>query len=340
MKSIEKLIRPNMLNLKPYRSARDEFKGEASVYLDANENPFNLNTLNRYPDPLQKILKMKISEIKNISVDNIFIGNGSDEAIDLLFRIFCEPYQDNVIICPPTYGMYEVSANINAVEILNVPLNKDFQLDIDKILSVQNINTKLLFLCSPNNPTANNLENIAFLFKHFKGIMVIDEAYIDFSNQTSFIQQISKNPRVVVLQTLSKAWGLAGARVGLAFANPTIIEQFNRVKPPYNISLVNQQVTLEKLSKIDIYQNQVNEIVNQREWLSLQFLAFSWVKKIYPSQANFLFIEVENAYKIYDFLLNQGIIIRNRHTVMTNHLRITVGTTEENQKLIKTLKHF
>lgn len=346
MVNIQKLVRPNILNLKAYSSARDEFKGEAKIYLDANENPISLSKsvneveLNRYPDPHQNQLKEKLANIKGVSAENIFVGNGSDEAIDLLFRIFCEPNVDNVIICPPTYGMYEVSANINSAQIIEVPLTIDFELDIEKILDRQNQKTKLLFICSPNNPTGNSLSQIEKLIDKFNGIIVIDEAYIDFSTQQSFAQKVNDYPQVVVLQTLSKAWGLAATRVGLAFANDKIINWLNQVKPPYNVSLLNQQAAIETLDLKDAFEQQVHLILTQRTWLAEQFQNFKWVKKVYPSDANFLLIQVENAQDIYQFLLNNGIIIRNRHSILPNCIRITVGTKQENLKLIDTLKLF
>lgn len=346
MKDISKLIRPNILNLKPYSSARDEFNGEAKIFLDANENPMSLRAkvssegLNRYPDPHQNQLKEKLAKLKSVPTENIFIGNGSDEAIDLLFRMFCEPHVDNVIICPPTYGMYEVSANINATSIIEVPLKDDFQLDIDKILQSQNLNTKVLFLCSPNNPTGNSLSQMEKLFSQFNGIIVIDEAYIDFSKQQSFVQNINDYPQLVVLQTLSKAWGLAAARVGLAFSNLKIIEWFNKIKPPYNVSLLNQQAAIDALDLTAAFEQQVTTILSQRGWLIEQFQNFKWVIKVYPSEANFLLINVENANKVYQFLLDHGIIIRNRHGILPDCIRITVGSPQENLTLINTLKLF
>jgi len=357
MIDIQKLVRPNIATLKPYSSARDEFIGIAKIYLDANENPLTIRAselennpinlevaseigINRYPDPNQSLLKEKISEIKGVTKENIFVGNGSDEAIDLLFRIFCEPNIDHVIICPPTYGMYEVSANINAVKIIEVPLTSDFQLDIDAILQSQSQNTKLLFLCSPNNPTGNRIENIEKLIDTFNGIIVVDEAYIDFSTQESFAQKVNNHQNLVVLQTLSKAWGLAAARVGLAFANQTIIEWFNKVKPPYNVSLLNQQTAIKTLALNKNFKLNIKEILNQRNWLKKQFENFNWTKIIYPSDANFLLIKVENANEVYKFLIKKGIIIRNRNNILSNCIRVTVGTKQENEALINALKLF
>jgi histidinol-phosphate aminotransferase len=285
-------------------------------------------------------LKEKLAKLKSVPKENIFIGNGSDEAIDLLFRMFCEPHVDNVIICPPTYGMYEVSANINATNIIEVPLKADFQLDIDKILQSQNLNTKVLFLCSPNNPTGNSMSQMEKLFSQFNGIIVIDEAYIDFSKQQSFVQKINDYPQLVVLQTLSKAWGLAAARVGLAFSNLKIIEWFNKIKPPYNVSLLNQQAAIDALDLTAAFEQQVTTILSQRGWLIEQFQNFKWVLKVYPSDANFLLINVENANKVYQFLLDHGIIIRNRHGILPDCIRITVGSPQENLTLIDTLKLF
>jgi histidinol-phosphate aminotransferase len=327
---LDKIIRPNIKNLKPYSSARDEFKGEASVYLDANENAFGspLSTnYHRYPDPMAYAVKMRLSEIKGVPARNIFIGNGSDEAIDILFRSFCNPGIDNVIIVPPTYGMYEVSANINDVQIKKVNLTKDFQLDLEGIAEAIDKNTKLIFICSPNNPTGNsiNREDIETLLANFNGIIVIDEAYINFSRQKTFIQELTEYANLVVLQTLSKAWGLAALRVGMAFASEEIIEVFNRVKPPYNINEASQTLALKALQNVEKVNNWIKEILNERDALVLALKSFDFVIDIYPSDK---------------YLTEQKIIVRNRNKIelCEGCLRITIGTNEENQALINSLK--
>ena len=336
MFDLQKIVRKNILDLKPYSSARDEFSGENAVFLDANENPFG--DLNRYPDPHQKVLKSRISNIKNIPAENIFLGNGSDEVIDILYRMFCNPGQDEVILCPPTYGMYEVSANINNVKIKNIPLNSDFQLDIDSILKQKSEYSKLIFICSPNNPSGNSLLNITTILENFDGIVVVDEAYIDFSNQPSFLKILHPFPNLIVMQTLSKAWGLAAVRIGMAFASAEIISLMNKVKPPYNISKINQEAALQTLKNEEYFNKNRTEILTQRDWLIQELLSMNLVKKIYPSDANFLLIEVENATEIYTKLVFKNVIVRNRSSVVRNTLRITVGTSKENQKLIEELK--
>jgi histidinol-phosphate aminotransferase len=342
---LDKIIRPNIKNLKPYSSARDEFKGEASVYLDANENAFGspLSTnYHRYPDPMAYAVKMRLSEIKGVPARNIFIGNGSDEAIDILFRSFCNPGIDNVIIVPPTYGMYEVSANINDVQIKKVNLTKDFQLDLEGIAEAIDKNTKLIFICSPNNPTGNsiNREDIETLLANFNGIIVIDEAYINFSRQKTFIQELTEYANLVVLQTLSKAWGLAALRVGMAFASEEIIEVFNRVKPPYNINEASQTLALKALQNVEKVNNWIKEILNERDALVLALKSFDFVIDIYPSDANFILVKTADADGIYKYLTEQKIIVRNRNKIelCEGCLRITIGTNEENQALINSLK--
>ena len=344
---LDKLVRENIRKLTPYSSARHEFKGEASVFLDANENSFGSpldDNYNRYPDPLQKNLKVQISKIKNVSPENIFVGNGSDEVIDLAFRIFCEPQKDNVIVCPPTYGMYEVSGNINDVEINKVNLIKDFQLDTPKILSTVNENTKLIFVCSPNNPTGNNMkyDDIKMLLNNFKGIVIIDEAYINFSQQASFIGELRHFENLIVMQTLSKAWGLASLRLGLAFASLEIIDLLNKVKPPYNINKASQQLGIKALQNTEQVNNWIKHIVEEREFLIEELQRFSFVNDIYPSDANFLLVEVDDANKLYNYLSATGIIVRNRSKDINceNCLRITIGTTKENMKLIKVLETY
>lgn len=338
MIDIKKLVRKNILNLSPYSSARDEFSGAEGVFLDANENP--KGSYNRYPDPHQTTLKEVVAKVKSVSSENVFLGNGSDEAIDLIFRTFANPGKDKVIICPPTYGMYEVSANINDVEIINIPLLPDFQLDKQAILKtiVQDVNIKLIFICSPNNPTGNLIEGIEEITEKFNGIVIVDEAYIDFSPESTKVPLINTYSNVIVLQTLSKAWGLAGIRVGFAFAQTEIIELLNKIKAPYNISTLNQQQALSKLSKLDEFEAQRNEILAERERLETELLALPMVQKIYPSSANFLLVEVADANRVYNELVNKKVIVRNRHTVIKNCIRITVGTKQENNILLTELK--
>jgi histidinol-phosphate aminotransferase len=337
---INKLVRRNVQQLKPYSSARDEFEGEASVFLDANENPYPTD-YNRYPDPHQKKLKRRISLIKNVKEDQIFIGNGSDEAIDLLFRVFCEPGVDEALIPQPTYGMYAVSAAINDVKIKSVNLTDDFDVNVISTLSAASLKTKLLFLCSPNNPSGNLLshERVAELIEKFQGMVIVDEAYIDFSSQPGFAPLLSKYKNLVVLQTLSKAWGLAGLRLGLAFANPEIISLLDKIKPPYNINSVSQSIALKKLVDEDSKDNQVKEILWQREILSNQLKKLGLVERVYPSEANFLLVKIKNARQVYELLIKKEIVVRDRSNVILcdQCLRITVGTPDENQKLIEEL---
>lgn len=341
--SIQKLIRPTIKALKPYSSARDEFQGNSDdmVFLDANENPFE-NGVNRYPDPQQRSVKSLLSEIKNIPEKNILLGNGSDEVLDLIFRAFCEPNQDNIITLPPTYGMYSVLANINAVEIKSVQLDDNFQPKVDEILEVSNDNSKLLFLCSPNNPTGNSFEakSIEELIKKFQGIVVIDEAYIDFSNEESWISRLSEFPNLIVTQTLSKAYGMAGIRLGICYASSEIISVLNRIKPPYNVNELTQQRAIQQLKLNDLTKKQVEDILTERKNLINQLNTVSYISKIYPTDANFVLVEVDDATKRYNQLIEKGIVIRNRTTQpgCENCLRLTVGTTFENKKLIKVMK--
>jgi len=345
--NIESLIRQNIKKLKPYSSARSEFRGNAEVFLDANENsygsPLDVN-YSRYPDPLQWKLKQEISKIKGIPPQNIFIGNGSDEVIDIAFRIFCEPAKDNVIICPPTYGMYKVCANINNVAVKEVLLTNDFQLDVDGVLSAIDDHTKLLFLCSPNNPTGNNLrrEDIEYLIKNFKGIVVIDEAYINFSSQKPFLQELTQYENLIIMHTLSKAWGLAGLRLGLGFASELIIDYFNKVKPPYNINGSSQLLGLQALEKINEVNNNIKTIVSQRNFLEQELKQFDFIKKIYPSDANFILLKVSDADRLYQHLLMNRIIVRNRNSepLCENCIRVTIGTQSENEKLLNSLKNY
>jgi histidinol-phosphate aminotransferase len=347
MYDINNILRENIKNLTPYSSARDEYQGEASVFLDANENAFGspLDTAyNRYPDPMQYQVKMRLSEIKGVPARNIFIGNGSDEAIDILFRSFCNPGIDNVIIVPPTYGMYQVSANINDVEARKVLLTEEYQLNLEGIAEAIDEHTKLIFICSPNNPTGNsiNRDDIETLLANFNGIVVIDEAYINFSRQKTFIQELTEYANLVVLQTLSKAWGLAGLRVGMAFASEEIIEVMNKVKPPYNVNEASQQLALEALNNVQQVNDWIKETLAQRDKLVLALKDFDFVLDIYPSDANFVLVKTTDAKGIYNFLVQNGIIIRNRTNVelCEGCLRITIGTPNENKILIDTLQQY
>jgi len=332
------LVRKNILSLKPYSSARDEFSGSEGIFLDANENPFG--TYNRYPDPRQKALKKSLSELKNVPQDQIFIGNGSDEVIDLIFRVFGNPGTDSVIICPPTYGMYEVSANINDIRVIAVPLRDDFQLDIDAILKrIRNDDSvKLIFVCSPNNPTGNTLRDIDAILDNFKGIVVIDEAYIDFCPESSHLGNIQQYPNLIIMQTFSKAWALAGARVGIAYAQPEIIALMNKTKPPYNVSKLNQEAALKALSKKKTTKNRIATILEQKKMLIQELPKIAFVKKVYPSDANFLLVEMENANVVYNRLVEKKVITRNRSSQVKNCIRITVGSPKENRILLAELK--
>ena len=340
MVDIQKLIRPNVRNLKPYSSARDEFKGSASVWLDANENPNN-NGLNRYPDPLQKKLKARISELKNVPAENIFLGNGSDEAIDLLFRGFCEPGKDKALICTPTYGMYQVSADINDVEVIDVPLTSDWQLCVEGIQKhFADPNLKLIFICSPNNPTGNSMkkEDVLALISAFNGLVVIDEAYIDFSESKSLSSELQESNNLIILQTLSKAWGLAGIRLGMAFANEQVIEVLNRIKPPYNVNQLTQEVALKELANEAGFKNEVEAILTERMRLTKELTQLKNVLYIYPSDANFLLVKFTEPRTVYNALTDKGIVVRDRSKVAKGCLRITVGTEAENSQLINELK--
>lgn len=340
MLDIQKLIRPNVRNLKPYSSARDEFKGSASVWLDANENPNN-NGLNRYPDPLQWKLKARISELKNIPKENIFLGNGSDEAIDLLFRAFCEPGKDKALICSPTYGMYQVSADINNVEILDVPLTADWQLNLETIESqFSDASIKLLFICSPNNPTGNCMDpkDVLSFASNFNGLVVVDEAYIDFAEQESFTNELQNHSNLVVLQTLSKAWGLAGIRLGMAFASIEVIDVLNRIKPPYNVNQLTQEKALEKLADEAGFQKEMEAIISERERLREELSKLQNVLRVFPTDANFLLVKFTEPKAVYDALVSKGIVVRDRSKVAYGCLRITVGTEGENAQLINELK--
>lgn len=347
MYDINNLLRDNIKNLTPYSSARDEYTGEASVFLDANENAFGspLDTAyNRYPDPMQYKIKMRLSEIKGVPARNIFVGNGSDEAIDILFRSFCNPGVDNVIICPPTYGMYQVSANINDIEARKVLLTEEYQLNLEGIAEAIDEHTKLIFICSPNNPTGNSLnrDDIETLLANFSGIVVIDEAYINFSRQKTFIQELTEYANLVVMQTLSKAWGLAGLRVGMAFASEEIIEVMNKVKPPYNVNEASQQLALEALNNVQQVNGWIKETLTERDNLVMALKDLAFVVDIYPSDANFILVKTTDARGIYNFLVQHGIIIRDRSKVelCEGCLRITIGTPQENKTLLSTLQQF
>ncbi|HMQ59221.1 MAG TPA: histidinol dehydrogenase [Flavilitoribacter sp.] len=343
VRDILPLVRPNIRNLSPYSSARSEFSGQASVFLDANENPFG-NGLNRYPDPLQWKLKSAVSAIKGVPVQNIFLGNGSDEAIDLLIRIFCEPGRDSIMITPPTYGMYRVSADIADVGVVEVPLLPGFQPDVQAILDAADNRTKLLFLCSPNNPTGNALDEKAVLglIRDFPGIVVIDEAYIDFSAHPGYAKKIDEFPNLVVLQTLSKAWGLAAIRLGMAFTGEPIIGLLNKVKPPYNINELTQNAALEALSWPESMRQQLKIILGERKSLEESLAALPAVQKVYPSDANFLLVKLADPVAMYRHLAGEGIIVRDRSRVILCEgcLRITVGTPEENEKLVSAMLRF
>jgi histidinol-phosphate aminotransferase len=340
---IKKYARPNILELEPYASARHEYNGKAAVHLDANENPYDTeHGLNRYPDPLQTELKHKIAAIKKIAPVQVFIGNGSDEVIDLALRIFCEPGKDKIIICPPTYGMYTISAAINNVGVTTVPLVKDFQPDVKAILEAVDESTKILILCSPNNPTGNALSQsiLLQLLNGFSGLLILDEAYIDYSEQETSLPLLESYPNLLVMQTLSKAWGLAGLRIGLAFASEAIIGLFNKVKPPYNISSVSQQMALQALGQKEKMESQAEEIVNQREMLARTLTGYSFVKKVFPSAANFLLLVVTDAKELYEYLATHGIVVRNRTKDIPQSIRISIGTMEQNQYLIQTLNTY
>lgn len=338
---INALVRRNVLNMKPYSSARDEFHGEAEVFLDANENPYP-TPYNRYPDPLQWSVKEKLAGIKGVDPKQIFLGNGSDEPIDLIIRAFCEPNQDSIMITEPTYGMYKVCAEVNAVNVQQVLLTPEFDIDLDAIPNTFDATTKVIFLCSPNNPTGNilNREKIVEVLKRFYGLVVIDEAYIDFTDSKSFLSELKKYPNLVVLQTFSKAWGLAGLRLGMCFASQEIISILNKIKYPYNVNIRTQELAMEALDNVYRKDIWVEEILQQREWLKSELQKLPLVEKIFPSDANFLLVRVRDAQSTYQYLMNKRIIVRDRSRVNLcyNCLRITVGTPEENKRIIEALK--
>lgn len=341
MKNLNELVRPNIRDLKAYSSARNEFHGEASVFLDANESPYN-EPYNRYPDPAQGKLKERIARIKGVEYDSIFLGNGSDEPIDLLIRAFCEPAVDNILSIDPSYGMYQVAADINNVACRKVRLNDDFSLHAGALLEAVNKNTKLIFLCSPNNPTGNILhrEEIHRVIEGFEGLVVLDEAYIDFAASPSFTREIHRYPNLVVLQTLSKAWGAAGIRLGMAFASPAIIALLSKIKYPYNINQLTQEYALKVLSREEAVKGELLEILNERALIETALLELPYVKQIYPSDANFILMRVDDADGTYQYLVNKGIVVRNRNTVTLCEgcLRITVGTPKQNDLLLKALQ--
>jgi len=340
MFNLKSLVRPNILALKPYSSARDEFKGTEGVFLDANENPFG--SLNRYPDSYQKELKHKLSSYKNIPTKNIFIGNGSDEIIDLIYRIFCIPGIDKALTFTPTFGMYQVAADINNIELIKLPLNDDFQVDTEKLKPYFiDENLKLIFICSPNNPTGNcfNANDVENILNDFKGLVVIDEAYIDFSNKKSWIKTLETNPNLIVTQTFSKAWALASARIGIAYTSGEIVELLNKVKMPYSISKLNQQAAIDALDNQSDFKKNIEIILKEKELLKQKLNLLDIVKKIYPSDANFLLVEFDDANKTYEDLVSQKIITRNRHKLVNNAIRITVGTPQENLQLLEALNN-
>lgn len=344
MKDLKDLTRPNIWSLAPYSSARNEYSGHvAHVFLDANENPFN-DPLNRYPDPLQLEVKEKIMALKHVPVENIFLGNGSDEAIDLVYRCFCEPGKDNVVAIEPTYGMYRVCADINNVEYRPVLLDDNFQIKAQQLLDACDENTKVIWICSPNNPTGNNInrDEIAKVLLGFEGIVIIDEAYIDFSSEPSMTKVLNQCPNLIVLQTLSKAWGSAAIRLGMAFASADIINIFNKVKYPYNVNILTQEKALERLNNTFEVENWVRVLLQERSRMAQAFTELPICKKVYPTDANFILIEVTDAQAIYDYLVNKGIIVRNRTriTLCHNCLRVTIGTKQENNELLAALRVF
>ncbi|GGW88361.1 histidinol-phosphate transaminase [Salegentibacter mishustinae] len=342
--NINNLVRSNVAGLKPYSSARDEYQstGSEMVFLDANENPFQTD-VNRYPDPQQRSLKTELAKIKNVFTEHILLGNGSDEVLDLLFRAFCEPGKDNVITLPPTYGMYKVLANINNIENREVLLNSDFEPNVEEILDSVDQNTKMIFLCSPNNPTGNSFseEKIIYILENFNGLVVIDEAYIDFSNKESWLNKLKEYPNLVITQTLSKAFGMAGIRLGICYASVEIIQILNKIKPPYNVNELTQLRALDRVLNKEEVDSEIADLLKQRVILSEALVEVNFIENIYPSDANFILVKVDDATKRYDQLLEKGIVIRNRTTqpLCENTLRFTIGTGEENKKLIEALKN-
>lgn len=340
---LENIIRDNIRKLIPYSSARNEFSGKASIFLDANENPFN-SPYNRYPDPIQKKLKERVSSLYNVPARNIFLGNGSDEAIDLTFRIFCTPGIDNVLSITPSYGMYEVSASVNDTEFRKVLLNEDYSFSAGSILEASDSYSKLVFLCSPNNPTGNlmSTEETLKLLDKFRGVVVVDEAYIDFADSEGMLPYLNQYPNLIVLRTFSKAWGLAGIRLGMAFASEEIIKLFNKVKYPYNLNILTQNFALENLKSKKQKIDWINEIIGQRKILEKEISDFKFVKKVYPSDANFLLVRVDYPGELYNYLKENEIIVRDRSSLVLceDSLRITIGTKEENRALMKAINEF
>ncbi|WP_281335936.1 histidinol-phosphate transaminase [Flavobacterium eburneipallidum] len=342
--NVNNIVRENVKSMKPYSSARDEFEDFDTadmIFLDANENPFQ-NGVNRYPDPQQSSVKVVLAKQKKVNTNQILLGNGSDEVLDLLFRAFCEPKIDNIISLPPTYGMYCVLSNLNNIENREVLLSADFQPQVEKILDAVDENTKIIFLCSPNNPTGNSFttESVTTLLEKFNGFIVIDEAYIDFSDKASWLEKLNQYPNLIITQTLSKAYGLAGIRLGICYASAEVIAVLNKIKPPYNVNELTQQRALERLKDEDKIKNEINSILKERESLLKVLHEVNFVEKIYPTEANFILIKVDDANKRYDELIAKGIVIRNRTTqpLCENTLRLTIGTKEENQKLMEALK--
>ncbi len=338
MIDLEKLVRKNIKDLKPYSSARDEYTGNGGIMLDANENPFGAQ--NRYPDPYQRELKTTIALQKEVSVENIFLGNGSDEIIDLCFRVFCEPKKDKALQFTPTYGMYKVSADINDVEMDSLELNEEFKIPLDLLkVKLQDPSLKLIFICSPNNPTGNSIDenDIRFILEQFNGIVILDEAYIDFSSKSSFLLQLDNYSNLIVLQTFSKAWAHAGIRIGMAFANKEIVSYFNKVKPPYNISSLNQKAAIEALANADIFKKNIEIIKGEKKRMLLELSKLSNVKTVFDSDANFLLIRFSNHEEVFKKLLEKKIVVRNRSSEVRSTLRITIGSPMENDILLKEL---
>ncbi|MEN8787924.1 MAG: histidinol-phosphate transaminase [Flavobacteriaceae bacterium] len=339
---LETLVRKNVRDLKPYSSARDEYVSDGShkIFLDANENPFD-NGMNRYPDPQQRQLKVELARLKGMNTKNLLLGNGSDEVLDLIFRAFCEPAKDNIITAPPTYGMYKVLAGVNGVEIREINLKDNFELNVNGILDAVDPNSKLICICSPNNPTGNcfSEEDVELLLKGFRGVLVLDEAYIDFSERKSWTKKLTKYPNLIITQTFSKAIGMAGIRLGVCWASSAIIEVLNRIKPPYNVNELTQKAALKRLSEVEILTGQIKKIIAQRKWLEEKLSEIPFITKIYPTQANFVLVKVDDAQLRYDQILNKGIVVRNRSglPLCLNTLRFTVGTKAENRRLLEVL---
>jgi histidinol-phosphate aminotransferase len=338
---ISKWVRPNILKLKPYSSARDEFSGEAMVFLDANENPFN-KPYNRYPDPLSRELKNRIASLKGISDSKIFLGNGSDEPIDLIIRLFCEPGIHNIVTFEPTYGMYQVAADIHDIAVQKVKLTADYQLDAEELLNLVNPNTRIIFLCSPNNPTGNVIDEgvIHKIATEFNGIVVLDEAYIDFAPEYSWLKRLDEFPNLIILQTLSKAWGMAGIRLGMAFCQSDIVGLLNKIKYPYNLNILTQKKALELLGDLNQKESWVKLLLEEKKKLEQALTEIPFVKKVFPSNANFLLVKMDDAQSVYQFLIHMGIVVRDRSVIILceNSLRITVGTPEENRIMLESLR--